>query len=437
MRKVSGIGKVSERLLQVVDVKTCGDLFNQRYLVWQLFTRIMALNFLRLSLGLGTSEMDTEELCEEGALPAKRKGGLLKGRGAKRTRKSMSSERTFRSTRAESDLLEKLAQISNRLAASMEKADLKARSITVKMKSDRFEVKQRSKMLEFHTRDEAVIFKTAVELLKAGPLIPLRLIGVRLACFEGDDEDGTDEKSAVDISTFFSKARKNSFEETPHQPQQQKEEEGASSDQQSGDEEMSDLLVSSGNEEEEGDWDDERDAIDGYERNSTGIDDSGGVHAISQRFVDYASEEEAEDECSLRALQDLAEEEEVEERERELEDALCTPSPSDVLSSMKGSPSLSSSGKKASSQPQIVVNLCPTPQEESGRPPIAVVASVGTKEQQLEEEGTECPVCCRRIYATSEAVLHHHIDRCLTRAAKEEAQAKPKSKSILHFFGSS
>ena len=62
VRKVSGIGKVSERLLQVVDVKTCGDLFDQRYLIWQLFTRIMALNFLRLSMGLGSSEMNTEEL---------------------------------------------------------------------------------------------------------------------------------------------------------------------------------------------------------------------------------------------------------------------------------------------------------------------------------------------------------------------------------------
>lgn len=455
VRKVSGIGKVSERLLQVVDVKTCGDLFNQRYLVWQLFTRIMALNFLRLSLGLGTSEMDTDELCEEGALPLKRKGGLLKGRGAKRTRKSMSSERTFRSTRSESDLMEKLAQISNRLAAGMEKADLKARSITVKMKSDRFEVKQRSKMLDFYTRDEAVILMTAGELLRAGPPVPLRLIGVRLACFEGDDEDEDDDhgrRSSIDISTFFSKARKSRDDQTVHCTQDHKEqkeedtettEEKEDSDCQHFDseEDMSPLLVDS---EDEADWNESGDMVENCGYSEQPLPAEGTVRD-GEGTEKSVSDGEQEDECSLRMLQDLAEEDEEEEEIENSgkEEIMQSGFPSVPLASqffrrgLTNSPASSVANEREATQ-QIVINECPPAAiQHRAAAPIAVVASVGNRAQQLEETGTECPVCCRRIYATSEAVLHHHIDRCLKKAAKEETEAKAKPMSILRFFGDS
>ena len=52
IRKVSGIGNVSEQLLtKALDVKTCGDMYRQRGLVRILFGQSSSHFFLRASLG--------------------------------------------------------------------------------------------------------------------------------------------------------------------------------------------------------------------------------------------------------------------------------------------------------------------------------------------------------------------------------------------------
>ena len=57
--QVSGIGKVSERMLNALDVQTCKDIHNQRAIIYLLFSKNMFHFLLRACLGLGSTEVCT------------------------------------------------------------------------------------------------------------------------------------------------------------------------------------------------------------------------------------------------------------------------------------------------------------------------------------------------------------------------------------------
>ena len=76
IRKVNGIGKVTESLLNGLGVKTCADLYESRNELFLLFSKSSFQYFLRVSLGVGAiPDVDGD---------------------SKEERKSMSCERTFR-----------------------------------------------------------------------------------------------------------------------------------------------------------------------------------------------------------------------------------------------------------------------------------------------------------------------------------------------------
>lgn len=95
-----------------------------------------------------------------------------------RIRKSVGAERTF-STDIESteDYLEKLSMVHQKLMERIKRVGRKGRTITLKIKYHDFEIKSRSKSLDFYTQDEKLIWETAVDLLQ-NPEWPNR--GVRL-----------------------------------------------------------------------------------------------------------------------------------------------------------------------------------------------------------------------------------------------------------------
>lgn len=58
IRKVSGIGGVTESMLKAVGVETCGDLYEKRGLLALIHSPISSRWFLRVALGLGSSMFD-------------------------------------------------------------------------------------------------------------------------------------------------------------------------------------------------------------------------------------------------------------------------------------------------------------------------------------------------------------------------------------------
>ncbi|KAJ8304151.1 hypothetical protein KUTeg_017734 [Tegillarca granosa] len=164
LSKISGIGKVTEQMLNAVGVVTCTDLYNKRALLYHLYSQISFNYFMRICLGIGstTVERDSE-------------------------RKSISTERTFSEISNPSDLYSKCNELCEALSNDLEEEQLKGKTVTIKLKTVKFEVKTRAHTLPEYTSDVEVIFATAKDLLKTeiqhvspNPL-RLRLMGVRMS----------------------------------------------------------------------------------------------------------------------------------------------------------------------------------------------------------------------------------------------------------------
>ncbi|OWM64784.1 hypothetical protein CDL15_Pgr028501 [Punica granatum] len=164
IRKIGGIGKVTENILRdVFGIKTCEDMLQKCGYLCALFSRSSADFFLSVGLGLGKTE--TPEV---------------------RMRKSISNERTFSATGDEALLYQKLAELSELLASDMKKEGLHGRTLTLKLKTAAFEVRTRAITLERYTCSSDDILKFASKLLKAELPASLRLIGLRISHFKED-----------------------------------------------------------------------------------------------------------------------------------------------------------------------------------------------------------------------------------------------------------
>ena len=53
IRKISGIGNVTDQLLGSLDVSTCRDVWDKRELLYLLFTECSYEYFLRVAMGIG------------------------------------------------------------------------------------------------------------------------------------------------------------------------------------------------------------------------------------------------------------------------------------------------------------------------------------------------------------------------------------------------
>ncbi|KAF5759118.1 putative DNA-directed DNA polymerase [Helianthus annuus] len=168
IRKIGGIGKVTEHILKdVFEIKTCEDLLQKSSFFCALFSPSSADFFISVGLGLGGT--DAPQV---------------------RSRKSMSNERTFSATKDETFFHQKLVELSEMLSADMEKEGLHGRTLTLKLKTASFEVKTRALTLQSSLRSSKDILKHASKLLKAELPVSLRLIGLRMSHFN-EDKDGT------------------------------------------------------------------------------------------------------------------------------------------------------------------------------------------------------------------------------------------------------
>ncbi|XP_019722549.1 DNA polymerase kappa isoform X2 [Hippocampus comes] len=180
VRKVSGIGKVSEKMLNALDISSCAHLGQQMALLSLLFSETAWRHFMQVSLGLGSTYIVRNE-----------------------ERKSMSTERTFKELNRPDEQLSLCRELCEDLAQDLKKEDLKGKSVTLKLKNVNFEVKTRAVTLPCAIATADEIFALAKDLLKteieneSPQPLRLRLMGVRISAFVSPDDKKPLQKSIV------------------------------------------------------------------------------------------------------------------------------------------------------------------------------------------------------------------------------------------------
>jgi DNA polymerase kappa len=167
IRKVPGVGRVTERALSALGVSVCADVIERRAVLAAVCSPSLLDFLFGAALGLGTTRH----------VPPPPPGELR--------RKGISVERTFSSARsaARGELAPLLESLAESLAEDMAREGLEARTLTLKLKLARtFELRTRSATLEggAHARSAAQMMPVLQRLLRAeGPELELRLMGVR------------------------------------------------------------------------------------------------------------------------------------------------------------------------------------------------------------------------------------------------------------------
>ncbi|KAK2837364.1 hypothetical protein Q5P01_014576 [Channa striata] len=180
VRKVSGIGKVSEKMLNALEISSCSHLGQQMSLLSLLFSETAWHHFMQISLGLGSTFIARHE-----------------------ERKSISTERTFKELSKIEEQLSLCRELCEDLAEDMKKEGLKGKTVTLKLKNVNFEVKTRALTLAYAVATVDEIFAVARDLLKteieneSPQPLRLRLMGVRISAFVSLDDKKPLQKSII------------------------------------------------------------------------------------------------------------------------------------------------------------------------------------------------------------------------------------------------
>ncbi|KAL4805321.1 hypothetical protein BDV18DRAFT_140696 [Aspergillus unguis] len=162
MRKINGVGRVFERELDAIGIKTCGDIYPQRALLAKLFGE-KALHFLaQCYLGLGRTKIQPAESYE---------------------RKSVGTERTFHEISNREEFREKLWSCAQELEKDLSRTQFKGRTLVLKVKLATFEVLTRQHKPARAVSSAKDLFTSALPMLekleKDIPNMKLRLLGIR------------------------------------------------------------------------------------------------------------------------------------------------------------------------------------------------------------------------------------------------------------------
>lgn len=162
MRKVNGVGRVFERELDAIGIKTCGDIYRQRAFLAKLFGE-KALHFLaQCYLGLGRTKIQPVETYE---------------------RKSVGTERTFHEISTKEEFREKLWSCAQELEKDLSRTQFKGRTLVLKVKLATFEVLTRQHQPARAVSSAKDLFTSALPMLekleKEIPNMKLRLLGIR------------------------------------------------------------------------------------------------------------------------------------------------------------------------------------------------------------------------------------------------------------------
>ncbi|KAH9942472.1 DNA/RNA polymerase [Epithele typhae] len=184
IRKLPGVGRVNERLLDSIGIKTCGDIFTQRA-VLSLMDKQFGLHYLlQTYLGIASNVVEPWQREE---------------------RKSIGAERTFHPISDITKIYAKLQDVAAELAKDMTEDGWTGKTVTLKYKLDTYQVYTRAKSLTtWVSRKQEDLFAIGKELLKPELPLTLRLIGLRVTKLR--DLNAEEESKARGIKRFFNSA---------------------------------------------------------------------------------------------------------------------------------------------------------------------------------------------------------------------------------------
>jgi len=161
-RKVNGVGRVFERELDAIGVKTCGDIYSQRAYLSKLFGDKAFQFLMQCHLGLGRTKIQPAE---------------------EYIRKSVGTESTFRDMSDRTELREKLRWIAEELDKDLTRTQFKGRTLVLKIKLHTYEVLTRQTIppKAVSTADDLYTYSLPMmsKLEKEIPNMKLRLMGLR------------------------------------------------------------------------------------------------------------------------------------------------------------------------------------------------------------------------------------------------------------------
>ncbi|KAI0705092.1 hypothetical protein C8T65DRAFT_653194, partial [Cerioporus squamosus] len=181
IRKVPGVGRVHERLLDSIGIKTCGDIFTQRAVLSLMDKEFGLMFLLQAYLGIASNVVEPWQREE---------------------RKSIGAERTFNPISDTEKIHAKLEEVAAELSSDMTEGGWTGKTITLKYKLDTYKVFTRAKSLDkwVSTKKED-LFAIGKELLKPELPLTLRLIGLRVTKLK--DTKAEAESKARGIKRFF------------------------------------------------------------------------------------------------------------------------------------------------------------------------------------------------------------------------------------------
>ncbi|RMZ77110.1 hypothetical protein DV737_g4522, partial [Chaetothyriales sp. CBS 132003] len=175
VRKVNGVGRVLERELDALGIKTCGDIYEYRAYLNRLFGEKTFQFLMQTYLGLGRTDIHPAEDYE---------------------RKSVGTESTFRDISSKQDLREKLRQTAEELEKDLRRAEVKGRTLCLKVKLHSYEVFTRQIQAPKAVRLADDLYSYSLPLLakleKEIPDLKIRLMGLRCTHLTSTKKDGGD-----------------------------------------------------------------------------------------------------------------------------------------------------------------------------------------------------------------------------------------------------
>jgi len=173
-RKVNGIGRVFERELDAIGVKTCGDIYAHRGMLPRLFGEKAFQFLMTCYLGIGRTDIKPAEEYE---------------------RKSVGTESTFRDMSG-SDLRTKLRHIAEELEKDLKRTECKGRTLVLKIKLHTYEVYTRQTIPPTAVYKADDLYKYSIPMLvkleKEISGLTLRLMGLRCTNLVSTKKDGID-----------------------------------------------------------------------------------------------------------------------------------------------------------------------------------------------------------------------------------------------------
>eukprot|EP01036_Dinobryon_divergens_P030258 gene30258-39476_t len=174
-RKVGGIGKVNEKILEKLGMRTMGDVRANIHKILHAFTPKTGDFLARVSIGIGEEEGREEH-------------GSSDTRSAEATtsRKSLGCERTFPNMSSPTALFAKLRELCETVASELIENELHCHTVTLKLKTSKFELLTRSAAAKgsSYIQSADAIYSIAEPLLQRMLPIELRLMGVTASNFK-------------------------------------------------------------------------------------------------------------------------------------------------------------------------------------------------------------------------------------------------------------